>query len=191
MGWTWCSGNCASLQLTLVQDELTPRGHSIECRVCAEDAAAGFLPQVGMVEVYREPSGPGVRLDTMLYRGWEVGADYDPLLGKLIVWGTDRGAAITRMAQAIGDYRILGVTTNLPFLYDVITHPAFASGDTTTAFIGEHFPEWHPRDAGIALQLAAALGLATHSATPVTTMAAAGNGEQPTPWQTLGAWSNT
>lgn len=175
--------------LTLRQGELTPRGHSIEVRVCAEDAAAGFLPAVGKVEVYEEPSGPGIRLDTMLYEGWEVGADYDPLLGKLIVWAPDRTAAIARMAQAIRDYRVLGVTTNLPFLHDVITHEAFAQGLTTTAFIGEYYPEWNQGETGLAAQIAAALCLAT-SAGQATTMAIAGNGEQPTAWQSLGSWSN-
>jgi len=186
----WQLKVAAGEKLTLKQSQLTPRGHSIECRVCAEDPAAGFLPQVGTVEVYSEPVGPGVRLDTMLYEGWQVGADYDPLLGKLIVWGADRKAAIGRMAQAISDYRVLGVTTNLPFLYDVVTHKAFAKGDTTTAFIGERFPTWEQPPADAAVQVAAALGLALRQ--PVAAMAgvATGSGELPTPWQTLGGWSN-
>ncbi|MBN2081729.1 acetyl-CoA carboxylase biotin carboxylase subunit [bacterium] len=185
----WQLQIAAGERLTLRQAELTPRGHSIECRVCAEDAAANFLPQIGRVEVYSEPTGPGVRLDTMLYPGWEVGADYDPLLGKLIVWGADRAAAIRRMAQALCDYRVLGVTTNLPFLHDVITHREFAAGNTTTAFIGENYPEWRAPEAGVPAQLAAALGLAT-ARPALAAMVTGGNGELPTPWQSKGAWSN-
>jgi len=187
----WQLRIAAGEKLTLKQKQLTPRGHSIECRVCAEDAAANFLPQIGRVEVYEEPSGPGIRLDTMLYQGWEVGADYDPLLGKLIVWGADRDSAIRRMAQAIGDYRVLGITTNLPFLYDVITHSAFAAGDTTTEFIGKYFPQWQAPVADLPAQLAAVLALATnHQAAMPAAGVALGSGELPTPWQTLGSWSN-
>src|SRR5690606_19677850 len=85
-----------------------PRGHAIEVRVCAEDAAAGFLPQTGKVAVYREPHGPGIRLDTALFMGWEVGADYDPMLAKLIVYGADRDEALARLRSALASYGILG-----------------------------------------------------------------------------------
>ena len=188
----WQLRIAAGEPLTLRQEDLIPRGHSIEVRVCAEDPAANFLPAVGTVAAYHEPAGPGVRLDTMLYRGWEVGADYDPLLGKLIVWAPDRTAAIGRLAQAIRDYRVLGVTTNLPFLHDVITHDAFAVGATTTGFIAEYFPEWSAPPAGVPDQLAAALALATARGTAPAGGAtvAVGDGRQPTAWETLGDWSN-
>jgi 3-methylcrotonyl-CoA carboxylase alpha subunit len=187
----WQLRIAAGEPLTLVQEQLQPHGHSIECRVCAEDAAAGFLPAVGKAELYVEPRGPMVRLDTMLYPGCEVGADYDPLLGKLIVWAPDRPTAITRMARALEDYRILGVTTNLPFLRDVILHPAFAAGATDTGFIGQHIPQWQPPPAQLPVQLAAALAIELGLGTGrVLAARLAQPGVHATPWQTLGSWSN-
>jgi len=188
----WQLRIASSELLTLAQEELRPRGQAIECRICADDPAAGFLPAVGRVEVYSEPRGPMVRLDTMLYAGCEVGADYDPLLGKLIVWAPDRSAAIARMACALADHCILGVTTNLPFLYDVITHPAFAAGATDTSFIGQHFPSWAAPPPDVPVQLAAALALAGRGRAGRPTAAAELDGTaQATPWQSLGRWSNT
>ncbi|MCH7472985.1 ATP-grasp domain-containing protein, partial [bacterium] len=174
--------------LTLKQGEIAPRGHSIECRIYAEDAATGFLPAVGRVDVLHEPSGPGVRVDSMLYPGWEVGPHYDPLLAKLIVWGEDRGAAIARMARALEDYRVLGVTTNLPFLHDVITHPAFAAGETSTGFIAVNFPDWSQPVPSLPHKLAAALALATQG--HARALPGMGEAGPPTPWQSLGGWSN-
>ena len=177
-------------RLTLSQEALKPRGHAIEARICAEDPEAGFLPQTGKVLTMSTPAGPGVRLDSMLYPGWEVSADYDPLLGKLVVWGEDRPAAIARMAQALTELRVLGVTTNLAFLGSLVTHPAFAEGATDTGFIPRHFPHWAPPPALIPAQLAAALALAL--ARPTRSVALQdGSAVAPTPWQALGAWSNT
>ncbi len=156
----WQLRIAAGEALTLVQEQLVPRGQAIEVRVCAEDPAAGFLPQIGTVQALALPGGPGVRLDSMLYPGWEVGADYDPLLGKLIAWAPDRTAAIARLGQALGDLRVLGVTTNVPFLREVIAHPAFAAGETDTGFIARHFAQWQAQSAALPAQLAAALALA-------------------------------
>jgi acetyl-CoA carboxylase biotin carboxylase subunit len=173
--------------LTLAQAELTPRGHSIECRICAEDAAAGFLPATGRVDVLAEPAGPGVRFDSLLQPGLDVGADYDPLLGKLIVWAADRAAAIRRMGLALGELRVLGVTTNTAFLREVVAHPAFASGATDTGFLARHFTGWQPPAPDLPAQLAAALALSLDRPTLPVQL---GTGELPSPWQTLGAWSN-
>lgn len=185
----WQLRIAAGEKLDLDQAGLTPRGHAIEVRVCSEDPAEGFLPAVGTCRVYREPSGPGVRLDTMLYEGWEVGADYDPLLGKLIVWGADRTAAIARLKLAISNYQILGVQTNLAFLHAVVSHPAFAAGQTTTGFIDENFKDWDCGEPDLPVQLAAVLAAAT-SRTIRSVNTAGEAGHIPTPWQTTGAWSN-
>ena len=185
----WQLRIAAGEKLTLKQSRIKPRGHSIECRICAEDPAAGFLPQVGTVEVHSPPSSPGVRLDTMLYPGWEVGADYDPLLGKLVVWAENRKAAVKRMAHALEDYRILGLTTNLPFLLDVITHPAFGAGQTHTGFITEHMPAWSMPQAELPAKLAGALTI--NQRVPVAITTSGSTAVQSTPWQTLGSWSNS
>ncbi len=100
------------------QEELAQRGHAIECRVYAEDPARGFLPQAGPLLRYREPSGPGVRVDAGVVEGGDVPVYYDPLLAKLIVWGATRAEAIARTRDALARYEILGVTTNLAFLHD-------------------------------------------------------------------------
>ena len=123
--------------LHYTQADLAQRGHAIECRVYAEDPVT-LLPQIGVIERLVLPEGPGVRHDSGIYEGWEVGIHYDPMLAKLCVWAPTRAAAIARMARALREYVLLGVRTNLALLAHVVTHPAFAAGDTTTAFLEEH-----------------------------------------------------
>ncbi len=124
--------------LPLRQEHLHQQGHAIEVRIYAEDPAAGFLPTTGRIERYREPRGRCVRIDGGFATGTEVSVYYDPMLAKLIVWGRDREEARRRMLWALRRYIVLGVTTNIGFLADVIAHPAFAEGRTHTQFIDEH-----------------------------------------------------
>jgi acetyl-CoA carboxylase biotin carboxylase subunit len=163
-----------------------PRGHAIECRITAEDAAAGFLPQVGTVGLLREPQGPGIRVDSSLYEGLEVGSHYDSLLSKLIVWAEDRPAAIRRLSQALGDYRIHGVVTNIDILRDVVASEPFVAGDTNTSFLQQHFADWQPEPPVPAELIAAALALAAPSARVST----AGGQSAQSAWLQLGTWSN-
>ena len=143
--------------LPFEQADLQQRGHAIECRIYAEDAANGFLPDIGPLLQVIEPTGPGVRVDSGITTGDEVTLHYDPMLAKLIVLGDDRQAALQKMALALKQYVILGVTTNLTFLQAVLTHPAFQQGQTTTNFIDQHFAEWQPEQAeGADLALIAA-----------------------------------
>jgi acetyl-CoA carboxylase biotin carboxylase subunit len=114
-------------------------GHAIECRVCAEDPANDFLPATGTITAYHEPSGDGIRVDSGVARGDEIGPRYEGLLAKLIVHAPTRTAAIEKMASALDDFVIEGLVTNLAFLREIITHPAFAAGETTTDFIDRHF----------------------------------------------------
>ena len=120
--------------LPLKQDEIVHRGHAIEARIYAEDADHGFLPATGVVERLELCGGPGVRIDTGLYEGMEVGLHYDPMLAKVSVHADDREAAIARMARALTEITISGVTTNLPFLRRVLASEPFRSGkyDTST-----------------------------------------------------------
>ncbi|MHB8384702.1 MAG: acetyl-CoA carboxylase biotin carboxylase subunit [Candidatus Binataceae bacterium] len=127
-----------------------PRGHAIECRINAEDAAAGFRPATGTVFELRIPAGPGVRFDTHLTRGTEVGVFYDGLLGKLITYGADREQARTRMLGALDELAILGVTNTAGFLRDVVASETFARADLSTRFIEEHFPAWPGEDRAVA-----------------------------------------
>ena len=122
------------------QTSLTQRGHAIECRVYAEDPSQGFLPQAGPLLLYREPSGPGIRIDSGVREGDRVGVEYDPLLAKLIAYGENRSAAIARAVQALRVYPILGIRTNIPFLLRLLEHPAFAAGDVHTGVVEELLP---------------------------------------------------
>jgi acetyl-CoA carboxylase biotin carboxylase subunit len=111
------------------------RGAAIECRVYAEDPANKFFPSPGLITRLREPAGPGVRLDSGVYEGWHVPMEYDPLLAKLAVWGSDRAEAMARLRRALGEYEIQGIHTNIPFFRRVLEHPDFVAGRLDTGFI--------------------------------------------------------
>jgi acetyl-CoA carboxylase biotin carboxylase subunit len=132
--------------LPFTQEDLSQRGHAIECRVYAEDPANGFLPAVGPVLRSVEPAGPGIRVDAGIVTGDEVTVYYDPMIAKLIVTAASRADAIRRMDRALGQYVILGLTTNLPLLRDVLNHPTFIEGKANTRFVDEVFSAWHGPD---------------------------------------------
>jgi 3-methylcrotonyl-CoA carboxylase alpha subunit len=123
------------------QQDLTQRGHAIECRVYAEDPAGGFLPQAGTLVLYREPEGPGIRIDSGVEQGEAVPVHYDPLLAKLTVAAESRDAAIARALVALRSFPILGIRTNVPFLIKLLEHPAVRSGQIHTRFIEDHAVE--------------------------------------------------
>jgi propionyl-CoA carboxylase alpha chain len=134
--------------LTLRQEDISANGHAIEARIYAEDPYHSFLPSVGTLLRWRPPSGPGLRLDSGVVEGQEVTTFYDPLLAKLIAWGPDRVTALQRMDQALSNFPVLGVVTNISFLREVIRHPHFRAGDydttfleTTPAVLRPHLPE--------------------------------------------------
>jgi len=117
------------------QEHLLQRGHAIEVRIYAEDPARDDLPQAGPLLLYREPSMPGVRVDTGVTEGGEVSVHYDPMMAKLIACGDTRDTARRRAIEALRSYPILGVRTNVPFLIALLEHPAFISGDVDTGFV--------------------------------------------------------
>jgi acetyl-CoA carboxylase biotin carboxylase subunit len=121
--------------LGLEQSELDQRGHAVECRVYAEDADQDFRPTPGTIAHLDEPSGPGIRCDSGVYPGAEIPVNYDPMISKLCAWGEDREHAIERMRRALGEYIITGMTTNLSFHEEVLTHPDFLDGSYNTEFI--------------------------------------------------------
>ena len=121
--------------LPWTQDALRQRGHAIECRVYAEDPAGGFLPQAGRIALYREPTGPGLRIDSGVREGSDVPVQYDPLLAKVTACGEHRGWALARLLEALRRYAVLGVTTNLHLLQQVLRHPRFVRGDVDTGFL--------------------------------------------------------
>jgi acetyl-CoA/propionyl-CoA carboxylase biotin carboxyl carrier protein len=117
------------------QSSLAQRGHAIEVRICAEDAARGGLPQAGPLLLYREPSMPGIRVDSGVIEGGEVSVHYDSLIAKLIATGESREAARRRAVEALRAYPILGVATNVAHLIRILEHPRFVSGDLDTRFL--------------------------------------------------------
>jgi acetyl-CoA carboxylase biotin carboxylase subunit len=121
--------------LSFPEQRVCLRGHAIECRVNAEDAARNFQPSPGVVTTFHPPGGPGVRVDTHLYAGYTVPPYYDSLIAKVIVHGTDRAEALVRMRQALDGFIIEGVTTTIPFLMKVIEHPTFRDGKVDTRFV--------------------------------------------------------
>jgi acetyl-CoA carboxylase biotin carboxylase subunit len=131
----WQIRIAAGERLTSRQEDIEWRGSAIECRVYAEDPEHDFFPSPGRILGYAEPSGPGVRVDAGVYSGWTVPLEYDPLLAKLSVWGETRSAAIRRMRRAVSEYRVLGITTNLPLFEQLMSDECFAAGDLDTGFL--------------------------------------------------------
>ncbi|MCS7023448.1 MAG: acetyl-CoA carboxylase biotin carboxylase subunit [Bryobacteraceae bacterium] len=132
-------------RLSLRQEDIEWRGSAIECRIYAEDPSQNFFPSPGKILQLREPSGPGVRLDSGVYPGWTVPMEYDPLLAKLAVWAEDRPAAIARLQRAVDEYRIVGIQTNLSFFRALLADTEFLAGRLHTGFIEEFFArQSHP-----------------------------------------------
>ncbi|MCF0058521.1 acetyl/propionyl/methylcrotonyl-CoA carboxylase subunit alpha [Dyadobacter sp. CY356] len=145
--------------LTISQEDLQIKGHSIEVRVYAEDPANNFLPDVGTLATYVRPQGNGVRVDDGFEQGMEIPIYYDPMLSKLITYGQNREEAIEKMIRAIDEYHISGVQTTLSFCRFVMNHPVFQSGSFDTNFVNLHFsPELlNPSQSQDSKQLAALL----------------------------------
>lgn len=125
----------AGEKLGLTQKDIKINGHSIECRIIAEDPARNFAPSVGAISRYVAPGGYGVRLDTHVYSGYDIPPYYDAMLAKLIVWGKDRNEAIARMSRCLSEYEIEGVKTNIEYQKKILANSYFRSGELSTAFI--------------------------------------------------------
>ncbi len=121
--------------LRLTQSDIALRGHAIECRIAAEDPFNNFVPSLGDITALTEPSGPGVRVDSSIYRGGRVSIYYDPMIAKLIVWAPTRALAILRMRRALEEYRIVGIQTNIPFHLAVMDSIDFQRGRLDTKFV--------------------------------------------------------
>jgi len=121
--------------LTIKQEEVSQRGHAIECRIYAEDPENNFMPSPGKIQHLTEPLGTGVRQDGYVYEGFEIPIYYDPMISKLIVWGKDRTEAIQRMRRALYEYKITGVKTSIKFLERIMETPDFVIGKYDTGFI--------------------------------------------------------
>jgi len=142
------------------QEDVSFRGHALECRISAEDPYNGFLPSLGHVDYVEEPGGPGVRVDSSLYSGADIPYHYDPMLAKVICWGATRDDAVRRMVRALREYVVVGIQTNIPFHLQLLEDERFLRGEFHTNWLDQEFamhsPDGHP-DEQVALLVAAVL----------------------------------
>jgi acetyl-CoA carboxylase, biotin carboxylase subunit len=153
----------AGERLPFTQADINLRGHAIECRIYAEDPENNYFPSPGKITALNEPSGPGVRLDSGIYEGWNVPLEYDPLLAKLIGYGESREQAIGRVRRALEEYYVAGVRTNLPLFRRILANPDFLSGKTDTGLL-DRMPERAPSPGSEKDQSVAAIAAAIFSA---------------------------
>jgi len=172
------------------QDELALCGHAIEARIYAEDPERGFLPSIGVLAHLRAPApSPALRVDTGVRAGDEISPYYDPMLAKLIVHGEDRPAALRRLAEALGEYEVVGVATNIALLKRIVAHEAFASGRVDTGLIVRNgavlfaAPAPAPADVLLAAALAEVRALVERRAA-----AARASGDPHSPWDAVDPW---
>jgi len=128
-------------KLSFTQDDLRPSGHAIECRIYAEDPVRKFAPSPGLIRYLNLPQGPGVRNENGVYAGYNVPLFYDPMLSKLVCHAATRAEAIARTRRALGEYRVEGIQTTIPFFSFLMQHPDFASANFDTGFIDRLLPE--------------------------------------------------
>ena len=172
-------------RLRLTQDDIEWNGHAIECRINAEDPYHNFMPSTGRITGVLEPTGPGVRVDSAIYEGTEVGLHYDPLLAKLIVWGPNRADAILRMRRALEEYRIVGVKTSIPLHQKIMNTTQFIAGTYDTAYLESAFrmqPD-EGRDLERAAAIVATLLAHHHRGEVINRLAPAGG---PSEWKLYG-----
>jgi acetyl-CoA carboxylase biotin carboxylase subunit len=158
----WQLRIAAGEALTVRQEDVTWTGSAVECRIYAEDPDHEFMPSPGRITRLREPAGPGVRLDSGVYEGWNVPLDYDPLLAKLAVWAPSRTAAIARMRRALLEYEIGGIRTNREWFGEIMRDEAFCAGTLSTAFLDEFFMRRGEAAPDLAAECVAALVAALH-----------------------------
>jgi acetyl/propionyl-CoA carboxylase alpha subunit len=168
---------------------LMMRGHAIEVRLYAEDAANNFLPAIGPLAVFRPPEGPGVRLDTGVREGDEVTPNYDPMLAKLIVWAPSRYEALQRMRRALDEFVVLGTTTNIRFLRELCDEHEVITGATDTTTIDRIWPNgWQPTVPRAVEDMALMAAAVAESAGlhRKQSMASTGGQGPPSPFETIG-----
>ncbi|HLK10966.1 MAG TPA: acetyl-CoA carboxylase biotin carboxylase subunit [Candidatus Binatia bacterium] len=175
----------AGRPLRFAQADVVQRGWAIECRIYAEDPDNNFLPAPGRIEVLRVPGGIGIRDDSGVYEGFEVTTFYDPILSKLVAWGSSRDEAIARMLRALHEYVVVGPVTNVAFHRWALRHEAFRRGDIDTGFIAREFRPGPPA-AGLAADLpaiAAAVAAASRAPARSAPGAPAADGAAPSRWR--------
>ncbi len=171
------------------QDEVRLRGHAVEARLYAEDPARDFLPTGGRILALREPAGAGVRVDSGLAEGMVVGSDYDPMLAKVAAWAPDRAGALIALDRALGSTVILGVTTNVAFLRDLLGDPRVAAGRLDTGLVESHMAERHAAEDLTGEPVAVPEEVLAAAALVFQSEAGESSGESPgDPWDVADGW---
>jgi len=177
-------------QLGYTQDDVQMKGWAMECRINAEDPYSNFMPSTGVISHHAVPTGPGIRVDTGVYDGFEISPYYDSLISKVIVWGETRGQAILRMRRALEEYKIVGVQTNLPFHQSLLEQHRFIAGQFDTRFVEERFSIRKAEEGKEDLaEIAAILAtLVAHRQTERATHVIRRNERDTTNWKWVGRW---
>ena len=179
----------AGRKLRWRQEDIHPKGWSIECRITAEDPINNFMPSGGVVTTLHEPTGPGVRVESGIYEGFEVSLFYDPMIAKLIVWGENRAEALLRMRRALDEYRIGGIKTSIPFHQQMMNSTQFMWGTFDTGFLQDRFSVTFIERPEMEMSAAIAAALVAHNnsqrATVLASAAQPGNGSS---WKRAGGW---
>jgi acetyl-CoA carboxylase, biotin carboxylase subunit len=170
------------------QEDIKFNGAAIECRINAEDPYNGFMPSTGKISHSILPTGPGIRIDTGVYPGFEITPYYDPMISKLIVWGETRAQAILRMRRALEEYRIVGVRTNIPFHQTLMDSHRFMGGQYDTRFVEERFAITEEKDPELAEIAAALATLAAHQQTQRAAQFVQRNERDTSNWKWVGRW---
>jgi acetyl-CoA carboxylase biotin carboxylase subunit len=181
-------------KLPFTQEEVRIRGHAIECRIYAEDPDNNYFPSPGTITLLLAPSGPGIRRDSGMYEGWKVPIDYDPLLAKLIGYGTDRQQAISRLVRALNEYFVGGIKTNISLFRRILGDADFLAGRLDTGYLDRllktKLPEAKGEDAevaaiaaGLFAVLEPASGATSDGSGPVIGASGATNGSGASGWK--------
>jgi len=179
--------------LLLSQEDISLNGSAMECRINAEDPFSGFLPSTGIIIQSLQPAGPGVRVDSGVYSGYEISPYYDALISKLIVHESNRGKTISRMKRALEEYRIIGVRTNIPFHQHLLQNPGFQAGDFDTQFTENNLPDLSTSQDDKVLSEIAALAavLAAHEHSQKSALDMQRSKRDPSNWKWVSRWEQT
>jgi len=184
----WQLRIAAGEELTLKQNQLTQRGHALECRIYAEDPANGFLPSIGTLTKVQAPTGPNIRDDTGIETGMKITPYYDPMLAKLVVGSEKRSESINKMIWALSHYVVLGVTTNIAFLKKVLEHEEFKKGNITTHFIDNYFKDWTVAKEGLPVDAVIALAIYDAMHSKKQELVRYKEADPHSPWKHVGRW---
>ena len=178
----------AGRRMRLKQEDIRAKGWAIECRITAEDPINNFMPSGGKITTLQEPTGPGVRVESGIYEGFEVSLFYDPMIAKLIVWGENRAEALLRMRRALNEYRIGGIKTSIPFHQQLLSSTQFMWGAFDTNFLEERFSMTYIERPEMEISAAIAAALVAHSGEQRATVMHHGGRPTGSAWKRAGGW---